>query len=161
MLLENILTIQFWESKGLGYEFLRHVERTKILVHLIAIDDASATVDDYYQSYLKINQELKEYGYGLEHKKQIVVMNKIDLPYVSALYEKVKDCFKNHNISILPLSAATGDGLSDLEKEMVRALKAFTLDEKESKVEEDNEFHTFTLEELKPKNKVAKKIIRR
>ena len=63
---------------GLGHEFLRHIERTRLLLHVIDISGTEGRnpIDDYY----KINEELKEYSQKLAEKKQIIVLNKIDLP---------------------------------------------------------------------------------
>ncbi|MFB4161826.1 GTPase ObgE [Geomicrobium sp. JSM 1781026] len=66
------------EGVGLGHQFLRHIERTKVLVHLIDVSGLSGR--DPYEDYLTINQELKEYNEQLMNRPQIVVANKIDMP---------------------------------------------------------------------------------
>src|SRR5699024_3424913 len=66
------------EGVGLGYQFLRQVERTRSIVHVI--DMASTEGRDPYEDYLKINEELMEYDRQLEKKQQVVVANKMDMP---------------------------------------------------------------------------------
>lgn len=116
------------EGTGLGHEFLRHVERTKLLLHVI---DASGQehrdpVDDFY----KINEELKKYSDKLSNKKQIIVLNKIDLPESLENVERVKAEF-GEEYQILEVSAATSQGLDELKKVAY---------EKLLKVEEEIEF---------------------
>ncbi|MDF2677096.1 MAG: obgE [Bacillota bacterium] len=116
------------EGTGLGHEFLRHVERTKLLLHVI---DASGQehrdpVDDFY----KINEELKKYSDKLSNKKQIIVLNKIDLPESLENVERVKAEF-GEDYQILEVSAATAQGLDELKKIAY---------EKLLKVEEEIEF---------------------
>ena len=101
------------EGAGLGIEFLRHIERTRMLVHVI---DISGIEDrDPYQDYLQINAELKNYSKTLAKLKQIIVANKCD---VFGADEKLKD-FKQkvgRGKKIIPVSAITGDGLDELKK---------------------------------------------
>lgn len=116
------------EGTGLGHEFLRHVERTKLLLHVI---DASGQenrdpVDDFY----KINEELKKYSEKLTKKEQIIVLNKIDLPESLQNVERVKAEF-GQDYQILEVSAATSQGLDELKKVAY---------EKLLKVEEEIEF---------------------
>ena len=66
------------EGAGLGTEFLRHIERTRMLVHVVDVSGAEGR--DPYEDYLKINAELKKYGKGLSSLKQIIVLNKTDMP---------------------------------------------------------------------------------
>ena len=101
------------DGAGLGIEFLRHIERTRMLVHVI---DISGIEDrDPYQDYLQINAELKNYSKTLAKLKQIIVANKCD---VFGADEKLKD-FKQkvgRGKKIIPVSAITGDGLDELKK---------------------------------------------
>jgi len=101
------------EGAGLGHEFLRHVERTKLLLHVI---DASGQenrdpVDDFY----KINDELKQYSEKLSSKKQIIVLNKMDLPEAKENLQRIRDEFEK-DYEIFEVSAATGQGLDELKK---------------------------------------------
>jgi len=97
---------------GLGIKFLKHIERTGILVHLI--DSSLIDPDSPLDSFNLINKELSKYSSTLAEKTQIVVLNKIDLSDTS---EKIK-AFKNSlkNFQILTLSAVTGKGTKELVK---------------------------------------------
>ncbi len=101
------------EGAGLGIEFLKHIERTRMLVHVI---DISGMEDrDPYEDYLKINAELKNYSKTLAKLKQVIVANKCD---VFGADEKLKE-FKQkvgRGKKIIPVSAITGDGLDELKK---------------------------------------------
>ncbi len=100
------------EGAGLGLEFLRHVERTKLLLHVI---DASGQEDrDPVDDFYKINEELKEYSQKLTEKKQIIVLNKLDLPQAQENLERIRKEFSDYEI--IEVSAATGEGLDALKK---------------------------------------------
>ncbi|MGB4438522.1 MAG: Obg family GTPase CgtA, partial [Sedimentibacter sp.] len=101
------------EGAGLGIEFLRHVERTKLLLHVI---DASGQEDrDPVDDFYKINEELKQYSDKLTGKEQIIVLNKLDLPEAQENLERIKKEF-SENYEIIEVSAATGQGLDQLKK---------------------------------------------
>ncbi|MGD9567240.1 MAG: GTPase ObgE [Sedimentibacter sp.] len=101
------------EGAGLGLEFLRHVERTKLLLHVI---DASGQEDrDPVDDFYKINEELKQYSEKLTEKEQIIVLNKLDLPQAKENLERIKKEF-SESYEILEVSAATGEGLDALKK---------------------------------------------
>jgi len=95
-------------GKGLGDRFLKHIERTRILVHLIDISgwEGRDPLDDYHT----INNEMKEFSAKLLQKKQIVIGNKIDLLDEHGI-KKVKDQFEKAGIEIQFISAATGLGI--------------------------------------------------
>ncbi len=101
------------EGAGLGISFLRHIERTRMLVHVVDVSGIEGR--DPYDDYLKINNELKKYGENLTGLKQIIAANKVD---VYGAEEKLKE-FKQkigRKHKIVPISAVTGDGLNDLKK---------------------------------------------
>lgn len=101
------------EGKGLGHAFLKHILRTKVLVHLIA-----ATEDDPESTYQTVAKELADYDQELLGKKEIVVMSKIDLlPEYAELHA---DFIKKHNV--LPISAATHQGVKELLETIARSL---------------------------------------
>ncbi len=106
------------DGAGLGIEFLRHIERTRMLVHVVDISGVEGR--DPYDDYLKINQELKKYG-ELNKLKQIIVANKTDMfgaeEQFTAFKEKIG---KRHKI--VPVSAITGKGLDQLKKEIYQTL---------------------------------------
>ncbi|HHV27504.1 GTPase ObgE [Anaerosalibacter bizertensis] len=101
------------EGAGLGHEFLRHVERTRLIVHVI---DASGIegrnpLDDFY----KINEELKNYNPKLSKKPQIVVANKKDIGTWNEGYKILKEKLEKEGYRVLPVSAATGEGVDKLK----------------------------------------------
>ncbi len=98
---------------GLGHEFLRHIERTRIIVHLL--DGASA---DPLADYESINEELALFDAELARKPQLVVLNKMDLPQAQALWPSVQREMKARGESAMSISAVTGEGV----KEMLRAV---------------------------------------
>ncbi|MBS7529227.1 GTPase ObgE [Hazenella sp. IB182353] len=99
------------EGVGLGHQFLRHIERTKVLVHVI--DMAGSEGRDPVQDWEQINEEIKRYRHDLEHRPQIVAANKMDLPDA----EDHLALFKAHvgpDIPVFPISAATHQGVKEL-----------------------------------------------
>ncbi|MDR1323350.1 MAG: GTPase ObgE [Candidatus Margulisbacteria bacterium] len=107
------------DGAGLGDEFLRHIERTKIVVHLI---DASGLSGDPTQNYRTINRELKAYSTKLARKKQIVVFNKIDLPESTENIARFKQEFPQ--IATLSISAAAAQNLDGLKEMLYKVLYA-------------------------------------
>lgn len=107
------------KGRGLGHRFLRHIERTKILVHLI--DIAATDCRAPYADYLKLNEELKLYSKELASKPQIIVLNKVDYPESKT---HVKE-FKKHlpGKKFLQVSALTGEGMEKLLAAISKKLK--------------------------------------
>ncbi|MDR1452998.1 MAG: GTPase ObgE [Candidatus Margulisbacteria bacterium] len=103
---------------GLGDEFLRHIERTKIILHLI---DASGLSGDPAQNYQIINQELKAYSAKLARKKQLVVFNKIDIPESAENIARFKQKFPQ--LETLSISAAAAQNLDGLRETLFVQLK--------------------------------------
>src|SRR5690625_5259746 len=99
------------EGVGLGHQFLRHIERTRIIVHLI--DMASIEGRDPYDDYKKINEELAAYSQMTLEKEQIIVANKMDLPGAKKNLQTFKEQI-DENIKIIPISAITKEGLDQL-----------------------------------------------
>ena len=106
------------QGTGLGIKFLRHIERTRILVHLI--DVSSIDPDDPLQEYQTINQELVMYDEKLVQKPQIVVLNKLDLPGVRKAAEIFQSAVKDKKVAFI--SALTGQGLEQLKSQIVQLL---------------------------------------
>ena len=100
------------EGVGLGHDFLRHVERTKVLLHVI--DVAGVDGRDPIEDFEKINYELKQYSERLSRRKQVVVANKMDLPDAEENYQKLKEYVEAKGLEIYKASAATGEGLREL-----------------------------------------------
>jgi len=112
------------EGKGLGDEFLRHIERTRLLVHMI--DPFEQGEDDLVgeamRKYDMIQQELKEYKVDLSKKEQIVAINKMDITEVNELFKDIKKAFKKEGVDVLGISAVSGEGLQELINTMTEKL---------------------------------------
>jgi GTP-binding protein len=104
-------------GKGLGHDFLRHVVRTRILIHLLD-GDAVSPVDDMIQ----VNNELSIFDSALIKKPQIVVVNKVDLPQVRERVEEIKSVFAGIGINVHFISAFTGEGVPELMAEVLKEL---------------------------------------
>ncbi|MBQ7676663.1 MAG: GTPase ObgE [Lachnospiraceae bacterium] len=102
------------EGVGLGHEFLRHVERTKLLVHMV--DGASVEGRDPIEDIRAINNELARYSKVLAAKPQIIALNKMDAYSDSAeeLVARVRDAFSEEGYEVFTISAVSGLGVSDL-----------------------------------------------
>ncbi len=107
------------EGRGLGHKFLRHVERTKILIHLI--DIAAIDCRDPYSDYKTLNKELKEYSSQLAKKPQIIVLNKMDCPQAKENLKAFKKKMKGKKW--LEISALTGNGIKELVQAIAKNVK--------------------------------------
>jgi GTP-binding protein len=94
---------------GLGHEFLAHLERARLLVHVI---DAAAR--DVAEQFDEIDRELAAYGAGLDERRQVVVLNKTDLLAAPPVFEPEDD----RVVAVLPVSAATGVGVTELKRKL-------------------------------------------
>jgi GTP-binding protein len=110
------------EGQGMGIQFLRHVERTNVLLHLIDISDEAH--DSAWKNYSAINKELNLYNPQLMEKPQIVALNKIDLPFVREKVKKTVAQFSKKGIMLHPFSAVTGEGLPDILQRIVTLLNS-------------------------------------
>lgn len=99
------------EGLGLGHQFLRHVERTRVIVHII--DMSGMEGRDPYEDYVTINQELKSYNENLSRRPQIVVANKMDLPDSEAQLEMFKEQLEE-DVKIVPISTVTRENVDQL-----------------------------------------------
>lgn len=95
------------KGEGLGDRFLKHIERTKVIAHVI--DMSASELRDPYEDYLLINKELKEFNEKLIKKPQIIIANKMDLPTAKEELKKFKEKVKD--VEIFEISAATNQGL--------------------------------------------------
>lgn len=103
------------EGVGLGHEFLRHIERTRVIIHLV--DAASTEGRDPVADVYAINQELKAYNEEIAARPQVIAANKIDAIYDGGgdnPVERLKKEFEPQGIRVLPISAAAGTGLQEL-----------------------------------------------
>ena len=106
---------------GLGTQFLRHIERTRLLLHLIDVSDASGRPDPS-QDVEVIRNELKSFGAGLEGKPVIMVASKIDVANKDKL-DKLQRYCKKHALELYPISAVTGKGLEELKWAMAKKVR--------------------------------------
>lgn len=104
-------------GRGLGHDFLRHIMRTKILIHLIDGSSASPVED-----MIRVNTELSLFDSALAQKPQLVVVNKVDLPQVQSRLADIKDAFTNAGTPVLFISAANGEGVAELVSEAMKML---------------------------------------
>ncbi len=104
-------------GRGLGHDFLRHIIRTKILIHLIDGSSVSPVED-----MMRVNTELTLFDSTLAQKPQLVVVNKIDLPQVRVRLAELKGAFTSIGTSPLFISAATGAGVPGLMAEAMKLL---------------------------------------
>ncbi|WNG24527.1 GTPase ObgE [Cystobacter fuscus] len=101
------------EGVGLGHQFLRHVERCKVLIHLL--DMGTETEDrDPLRDFDTLNTELRKYSEELSHKPQVVALNKLDLPHALERQESVTRELRRRGIAVFPISCATGLGMQPL-----------------------------------------------
>src|SRR5437868_2419267 len=101
------------EGAGLGTQFLRHIERTRLLVHLVDVSDASGRPDPV-MDFEVIMGELGSFGAGLENKPMIVAASKCDVANKTKL-AKLKKYAKSHSLELFPISAVTGEGVEKLK----------------------------------------------
>ena len=106
------------KGTGLGIRFLRHIERTRILVHLI--DVSAMDTDNPLNAYTTVNKELAMYNQKLTEKPQIVVLNKMDLPEVGEAAEKFQAAIKEKQVILI--SALTGQGVENLKSKIIQLL---------------------------------------
>lgn len=110
------------EGVGLGLQFLRHIERTRILVHIVDITGLEGR--DPFDDFMKINEELKKYSVKLWDRPQIVVANKCDMLYDDSIFEEFKKKVNELGYNrVFKMSAATRDGVDVVIKEAARMLK--------------------------------------
>lgn len=103
------------DGLGLGHEFLRHIERTKIIIHLV--DAASTEGRDPIDDIKKINSELISYNPDLAQLPQVIAANKMDVLYgeeVDEVIDKLRSTFEPEGLKVFPISAVSGQGVNEL-----------------------------------------------
>lgn len=127
------------QGVGLGIEFLRHIERTRVLLHVIDMSGVEGRnpVDDYYT----INQELEQYDLKLRERPQLIIANKMDMPDSEENLKEFKETLKQNNedVEIFEVSALTRKGLNQVMSRTAELLKTapeFPLYEEETEQEE-------------------------
>ena len=115
------------EGVGLGIQFLRHVERTRLLLHLIDVSGASGR--DPVQDFNTINAELKKYSEKLSERKQIIVASKIDAMQDESLIKELEKLAKQKGIKLFKISSVTGEGVDELLDYVSKTLKTLPKEE--------------------------------
>ena len=111
-------------GKGLGDDFLRHIERTRILIHLIdPLTGGYENLDENsFSDYLMIREELSKYGKELDNKESLICINKIDVTEVKDAFENIKKRFEKEGLGVFGISAVTGEGLDKLINKIIYTL---------------------------------------
>ncbi|SDW36512.1 GTP-binding protein [Kandleria vitulina] len=129
------------QGRGLGHQFLRHIERCRVIVHII--DMSGSEGRDPYEDYVQINKELEEYNYGLMNRPQIIVANKMDLDEseenLRRFQEKVGE-----DVKIYPMIAPIHEGLDQILYAIADTLATAP----ESVMEEEEDSVLYTCEEM-------------
>ncbi len=158
------------EGTGLGIEFLRHIERTRLLLHFIDVSGLEGR--NPANDYNTINEELKKYSEKLSKRTQIIVANKIDIASDNSGFEELEKISKKNNQKIFKISAETGEGIEELMKYIGNTLKTMPKEDlitienaEERKIYKLEDTPEFTVEKEKGvftvKGEAVDKIIRR
>ncbi|MBS4803732.1 MAG: GTPase ObgE, partial [Clostridium sp.] len=147
------------EGVGLGLEFLRHIERTRLLIHVVDISGIEGR--DPFDDFVKINEELKKYSVKLWDRPQIVVANKADMLYDEEVYEDFKKKVNELGFNMVyKMSAATKLGVEEIIKEAGRMLteipiKDLEISDEERFIPEEKRFtYEINVEDGEDDNKV-------
>lgn len=138
------------EGVGLGIQFLRHVERTRLLLHVIDISGIEGR--DPVQDFYTINEELKSYSEKLSTRKQIIVANKIDVMQDDTGLKELEELAKKEGLELFKISGVTGQGVSELLNRVADVLKTLPKEE----IVESEERVVYTLEDDKDDFTVSK-----
>lgn len=115
------------EGVGLGIQFLRHIERTRLLLHFVDISGTEGR--DPVQDFYTIQKELKNYNEKLSKRKQIIVANKADVAQDETLYENIKKLAEKENMELFKISATSGQGIKELMTYVSKILKELPKDD--------------------------------
>lgn len=140
------------EGIGLGLEFLRHVERTKLLIHVVDISGIEGR--DPVVDFNKINDELNHYAPKLLEKPQLIAANKIDLLEKEDIYKDFERKMKEKGYEVFPISAATNKGLKELMREALTKLNSIMT---EPLTDESEKFKQYKIEQKENKEIYVRK----
>jgi GTP-binding protein len=116
------------QGVGLGHEFLRHIQRTRLLVHIL---DGAIFEGDPWDNFQAINRELREYDEGLATRQQIVVFNKMDLPEAQERWSLLKEKAESAGYPVFAISAAAHQGTDELMQYTAHRLREIQQEEAE------------------------------
>lgn len=128
---------------GLGIQFLRHIERTRLLLHVIDVSGIEGR--NPIEDFKTINEELKKYSEKLSTRKQIIVANKIDIMQDETGYKELEKLAQKEKLEIFKISGATGEGINELLNRVSEVLKKLPKEE----LIETEEKVVYTLEDDK------------
>ena len=111
------------DGAGLGHDFLRHVERTRVILHIV--DASGIEGRDPVEDYHRINAELEKYSAKIARRPQILVANKMDLPGAAENLPRLETLAAKEGIPLLAVSAATKEGLKELVARTAQALEEY------------------------------------
>ncbi len=131
------------EGAGLGHEFLRHIERTRLLIHVVDVSGIEGR--DPSEDFDAINKELESYNMELSERPQIVAANKTDIITDPGPYERFKEKIKALELPLFEISAATAKGVRELTEYAATALKDIPVPE--TVIESEEEIYEVTEEE--------------
>lgn len=129
------------DGVGLGIEFLRHVERTKLLLHVVDVSGSEGR--NPVEDYLVINRELQNFSEKLAHKKQIVVANKVDVMQCDTGLRALKELCEKDGVEVIEISAVAQKGTEELVDRVYNELEKLP---EESAIVEEDSFEEITLE---------------
>lgn len=135
------------QGVGLGHQFLRHIERTRVIVHVIDMSGSEGRVP--YEDYMAINNELEQYNLRLMERPQIIVANKMDMPDAEENLNEFKTKIAE-NIPVFPISAVTKTGLRELLLAIADKLETtpeFPLNEILEQEDEDTVLYKYVADE--------------
>lgn len=121
------------EGVGLGDKFLRHIERCKMIYHIVDVSGIEGR--DPIEDYNKINEELRKFSEKLANKKQIILANKMDLLWEMDKYEEFKKYVEERGATVYPISVILGDGIKEVINDTYKVLQNI---EREPLEEEEN-----------------------
>ena len=117
------------QGAGLGYKFLKHIERTKVLIHVIDVSGSEGR--DPSDDYRKILAELEQYDPKLLRKPQIIAANKTDIVMDEDKYDEFMEYMESEGRKVFPISAATGEGITELLNEVLHEINTYVEPEEE------------------------------
>lgn len=131
------------EGIGLGHDFLRHIERTKVIIHVL--DASGIEGRDPVEDFYKINKELELYSAKLAKRHQVIAANKMDLPQSAENLKRIEEMAQKEGLEVFSVSAATKEGLDGLMRRVYQMLQEYVEEaenenpEKIYKAEEDTD----------------------
>lgn len=130
------------EGVGLGHDFLRHIERTKVIIHVLDVSGTEGR--DPIEDFRKINNELKLYSEKLASKPQVIACNKMDIPDSEKSFDRVRLFLSSEGYDIFPVSGATKMGIKPMLNRVYNILETMEDEEEIVEVDKDLLYHKYT-----------------